>query len=93
MARAESRRFRVTGRVQGVGFRFFVVGRAQELALNGFTRNRPDGSVEVFAQGPAEGLERLREALEEGPALARVEAVAVTDAPPEPGRTDFRIVH
>ena len=63
----------VTGRVQGVGFRGFVKRRASELALAGWVRNRPDGSVESEASGEPVALQRFVEALRAGPSHARVE--------------------
>ena len=63
----------VTGRVQGVGFRMFVLRRADELGLPGWVRNRPDGSVEAEAVGPEAELTRFVELLRAGPAHARVE--------------------
>lgn len=65
----------VRGRVQGVGFRWFVRERARSLGLSGWVRNEPDGSVEVFAVGPDGELARLRHLLEQGPPAARVERV------------------
>ncbi|HVE79986.1 MAG TPA: acylphosphatase [Gemmatimonadaceae bacterium] len=67
---------RVVGRVQGVGFRWFVreVGRRQGLA--GWVKNRADGSVEVAADGPAEAIAALRNALGSGPQGAHVDDVA-----------------
>lgn len=76
-----TRRFVVRGRVQGVGFRWFVARQATTLGLVGFARNRDDGSVEVVAQGPAAAIESLAQALTQGPALARVTAVENTDFP------------
>lgn len=66
---------RVTGVVQGVGFRAFVRGRADSLQLDGYVANRPDGSVEVVAEGPRERLDALVEALEQGPGASRVSGV------------------
>jgi len=68
-------RFLVSGRVQGVGFRYFVVHRARTLGLLGFTRNLPDGRVEVVAAGPEVQLEALEADLGRGPRAARVEKV------------------
>ncbi len=68
-------RARVRGRVQGVGFRAFVVRRAQEQGLAGRVRNLSDGTVEVEAEGSAGGLEALLSDLRRGPSHARVEAV------------------
>jgi acylphosphatase len=69
---------RVRGRVQGVGFRGWVVERAWALALNGRVRNLPDGSVEIDAEGEDRGsLERLLADVREGPPAARVTEVDV----------------
>ncbi len=57
---------RIFGRVQGVGFRYYVMTAAEELGLTGWVRNRRDGSVEVLAEGDLEGLKRLVGALERG---------------------------
>jgi len=65
-------RFTVRGRVQGVGFRWFVVQAARSLGLRGEVANRPDGSVEVLASGPPAALEQLQDALAAGPPAAIV---------------------
>lgn len=64
-----------TGLVQGVGFRWFVRETARRLDLAGWVLNRPDGSVEVAAEGQASGIEALRAAVAEGPTGARVDAI------------------
>lgn len=66
---------RVTGRVQGVGFRHFVRTTARDLGVTGWVRNEPDGSVCVEAEGPREDLDALFDALHEGPISARIEEV------------------
>jgi acylphosphatase len=71
-----ARRYMVTGRVQGVGYRNFVEHTAGKLNVDGYVRNRHDGSVEVFAMGTAEELQMLRKALERGPMMAQVSHVA-----------------
>jgi acylphosphatase len=63
------------GRVQGVGFRMFVLDRALELGLVGWVANEPDGSVRTVAEGPEPRLRRLLDALGDGPPGARVERV------------------
>lgn len=73
----------VSGRVQGVGFRWFVRETAIELDLAGWVRNRPDGSVEIAADGDDERVARFRDALEQGPAHAHVASV---DEVPSDGR-------
>ncbi len=68
---------RVTGRVQGVGFRQFVRYHARRLGLTGWVRNEPDGSVYLVAEGPRELLEQLLDAVRQGPPAARVDDVQV----------------
>jgi acylphosphatase len=65
----------IAGAVQGVGFRHFVLRRAKTLGLAGWTRNLPDGRVEVVARGAIEQLDQLEEALRAGPSHARVTGV------------------
>jgi len=65
----------VRGRVQGVGFRYFVQRKAVELGLDGWTRNLDDGTVEVYAAGPLERLSDLAAALHVGPRMAEVRGV------------------
>jgi len=65
-------RYTVSGRVQGVGYRYFVLRQAERLGVTGFARNRPDGSVEVVAEGSEELLDELADRLREGPAFASV---------------------
>lgn len=66
----------VRGRVQGVGFRFFVIDEARALGLTGWVRNGEDGrTVEVVAEGPEERLRQLEAALRNGPRMAAVETV------------------
>ncbi len=67
----------VSGRVQGVGFRFFTIRVAKDLNLKGFVKNLPDGRVEIVAEGDAESLARLIEAVRRGPRLARVDNIEV----------------
>ena len=77
----ETRRFVVTGRVQGVGFRWFVEREAAQLSITGWVRNRENGSVEVMATGSRDQLATLHVRLREGPRAARVDDVAVSPAP------------
>ena len=65
----------VRGSVQGVGYRAFVVGTAQRLGLVGWVANRADGGVECVAEGPRDALERLVDALRDGPTFADVAEV------------------
>ena len=66
----------ISGRVQGVGFRYFVQHHAWDLALDGFVRNVGDGSVEVEAAGHPDDLDRLEALLRKGPRGGHVEHVA-----------------
>ncbi|HSJ06659.1 MAG TPA: acylphosphatase [Longimicrobiales bacterium] len=70
-------RLQLYGRVQGVGFRAFARELARDLSLAGYVRNRPDGSVEVVAEGPAAVLAVLRRRLEQGPPYGDVQSVTV----------------
>lgn len=67
--------FLIQGRVQGVGFRWFVHREARELELRGWVRNTEDGDVEVVATGTAEDLDELRASLRKGPRGSRVDRV------------------
>lgn len=87
----QARRFLVRGRVQGVGFRWFVEREAHILGIAGWVRNNHDGSVEVLAQGTRDQLSRLHGRLREGPRAARVDAVEASDASPIAGLSSFRI--
>ncbi len=73
---------RVRGRVQGVGFRWFVARAARELAVTGWVRNADDGAVEVAAEGGAEQVERLLAALRRGPSQALVQSVEIDEQSP-----------
>ena len=76
-----SRFFVVTGRVQGVGFRWWCRTVARRLGVSGWVRNRPDGAVEVFAVGSEEVLQELEDFMRGGPPAAVVSAVQVREAP------------
>ena len=78
-----ARRYTVSGRVQGVGYRYYVEEVAGKIGLEGYVRNRRDGSVEVFAMGTHEQLKLLLPALERGPMMSRV-----SDVVEEPAAVD-----
>ncbi len=80
MAAKNARRYIVQGRVQGVGFRWFVDRKARDLKLTGWVRNLANGNVEVHAEGDEDSLEQLRSKLERGPLTARVESVSESPA-------------
>lgn len=85
-----ARRYIVRGRVQGVGFRWFVERNARSLKLGGWVRNISSGDVEVLAEGSETSLHKLREKLERGPLGARVTGVEEMEAP-EAGFQNFQI--
>lgn len=70
-----AKRIQVFGRVQGVGFRWFTCREATRLGLQGWVRNRRDGSVEIHAQGEANAVRQLENRAQQGPATARVSGV------------------
>lgn len=71
----QAKRFKVTGMVQGVGYRFFAQRVAERLGVAGYVKNRRDGAVEVYAIGSAEQLAALREELMRGPRAGSVSTV------------------
>jgi acylphosphatase len=87
----EAKRYLVRGRVQGVGFRWFVEREARILGIAGWVRNNHDGSVEVLAQGTRDQLSGLHSRLREGPRAARVDSVDVSEVQPVVGLSAFRI--
>jgi acylphosphatase len=86
-----ARRFLISGRVQGVGFRFFVDARATAEGLHGWVRNLPDGRVEALLEGDATSVDRVGAALWRGPAGAEVDDVASETAVPSGRATGFSI--
>lgn len=72
-------RLRITGRVQGVGYRAWAVETARRLGLRGWVRNRADGSVEALVTGDDDAVAAMIEACRKGPFAARVAEVAVSE--------------
>jgi acylphosphatase len=87
----QARRFLIRGRVQGVGFRWFVEREAHILGIAGWVRNNHDGSVEVLAMATPERLAGLRSRLQEGPRAARVEEVEESEAKPVAELNSFQV--
>jgi acylphosphatase len=77
----QAKRWFIAGRVQGVGFRWFVMREAETLGLRGYTQNLEDGRVEVYAIGTTEALNELAARLRLGPRQADVRAVQESEAP------------
>lgn len=78
----QARRFLISGRVQRIGFRAFVYDHAIHEGITGYARNRPDGCVEVMAEGEVQALERFERAIRRGPPGARVDNVETDELPP-----------
>ena len=85
------RRYVISGRVQGVGFRFFTEAAAAREGLHGWVRNLPDGRVEISAEGEAEAIERFERHIGHGPPGARVSGVERHDELPEGRATGFSV--
>ncbi len=85
-------RILVSGRVQGVSFRYYTRNTAERLGLTGFVRNLPDGRVEIEAEGDPEALERMREWAGCGPSSARVDKTRIERLPPRGGYRSFDII-
>jgi acylphosphatase len=86
-----ARKFLISGRVQGVGFRVFAEAQAAVEGVHGYIRNLPDGKVEVQVEGDQESVDRIESALRRGPAGARVENVHAESLPPTHRATGFYI--
>ena len=74
-----AKHLRITGRVQGVGYRQWICAEAERLGVSGWVRNRRDGSVEAVVDGPDEAMELLMERARRGPPAARVSGVDIED--------------
>ena len=86
-----ARRYLIRGRVQGVGFRYFLDAAALREGIHGWVRNLPDGGVEALAEGDADALERFERALRHGPPGARVDHVEVEGSVPSGRDTGFAV--
>ena len=76
-----AKHYRVRGRVQGVGYRWFALRAAERLGVRGFARNLPSGEVEVHAEAESAVLDEFKQELERGPHAARVSEVVEQDLP------------
>jgi len=79
----EAWRIRISGRVQGVGFRYYALRKAQEMSIAGWVRNLPDGDVEIHAEGAVEALSAFLSAVRQGPPFAMVTDVSFRKVPVE----------
>jgi len=82
----------VSGRVQGVGFRYFVQRRAENAGLRGFVRNLPDGRVEFLLQGPPDDVDAVIEQIRVGPPHSGVTGLQVEDDAQAPVASGFAIL-
>jgi acylphosphatase len=85
------RRFVIKGRVQRVGFRYFVEDAARREGIAGYVRNQHDGSVEIVAEGDADALQRFEMAVRRGPAGARVDEVDTLEVEASGRFAGFRV--
>jgi len=85
-----TRHLLITGRVQGVGFRFYMQRKARELGINGWVRNRRDGSVEAMVQGSAEAVEAMTAWARHGPPSAAVTDLRILEGSGEYAAFDTR---
>jgi len=88
-----ARQFLVSGRVQGVGFRYYVQDVATHEGVTGYVRNLPDGRLEAHVEGDADAVTRVERAIRSGPAGARVEYVDTEVLPPSGHYKSFRVTH
>ena len=86
-----ARRFLISGRVQGVGFRYFTQDAATRENIHGSVRNLADGRVEAEAEGDADAMDRFERALRHGPPGARVEQIEVDHTVPGGRDTGFTV--
>jgi len=86
-----ARRFRISGLVQGVGFRYFAQRSAARHQVRGYVRNLADGSVEVHAEGSERAVNEFKHDLHAGPAYSTVEGFEETVLEPSPKYSTFRI--
>lgn len=86
-----ARKFLITGEVQGVGYRFFGQRAAARHQIVGYIRNREDGSVEAFAEGPLNNVEAFKNDLATGPQFANVERMEEINLEPTGEYSAFRI--
>lgn len=82
---------KITGKVQGVGFRYFAQKKAAEFDVSGWVKNMSDGSVVVMAQGNETDLDTFIDHLKKGPSMARVSYVSVSRMPEPEKFDDFRV--
>lgn len=88
----EAVKFLIKGKVQGVGFRWFVLNEAQKLGIYGTVKNNYDGTVEVLAQGDIGKILKLKSILVAGPTLSRVDKIIQTEQPIDEQIDEFKVI-
>ena len=81
----------ISGRVQGVGFRYFALHKALEFQIAGWVQNAPDGKVEIEAEGKAGDIDTFIDWMKIGPSRAMIRSVSVSDISPPRNFTNFTI--
>ncbi len=92
MNRSVAYKFIVQGRVQGVGFRWFVLNAAQELKVTGSVKNVYNGNVEIFAQSDINTIQKFKLKVKEGPALSRVDSILEIKEEFDPKLNEFKVI-
>ena len=87
----QARSYRIRGRVQGVGYRYFTQQIALRLGVRGWVRNMPNGDVEAHGEGEREVLDRFSAELKRGPSFAGVDEVIEENVPADGRNTSFEI--
>jgi acylphosphatase len=82
----------VHGRVQGVGYRYFTIHKAEDLGITGTVKNEPDGHVSILAQGDEDKLDRFIQSLYKGPTLAYVTKITTEEYSSDTKYKDFKVV-
>jgi acylphosphatase len=93
MSDIKALKFIVKGRVQGVGFRWFVLNEAKKLDISGTVKNLANGDVEVFAQSDISQLYKLKDLLKNGPAFARVDKILQTEDIVNNQLKEFKVIY
>ncbi len=86
-----ARRYVITGRVQGVGFRYFAEAAAMRAGVHGWVRNLPDGSLEAFVEGEQSAVDGVEASLRRGPSSSRIDNVKVIEETPTHRAAGFSI--
>ncbi len=86
-----ARHYTISGRVQGVGFRYFTEDAARREGLHGWVRNLTEGGVEIMAEGDAEAVDRFERHIRHGPPGARVDDIEVDHIAPGGNATGFSV--